>query len=266
MRDPLPGLRPGPRWGLRPQTLGPLLKKAGENQLDNFSGFLTDYAGGPLIGSGPLVLFIGKGAEKQALCPKGRKNSSVPGGAARARSALKERRPGPPLFRLAGRGPGGPPAAKRRRPPGATPAAFPYPAAARPRRPYGGCPEAKKGRGGHRGRRRLAGPGRPCGPPRGRQTKERAQGAYGPWARSFRALRAQPPPPPALGFAPLPRWSRGNGVPGGEGVRNGAYASCAGGRCPRFCGSSPGDRRSADRTYRKGTGGPPAFQRGKGRY
>ena len=72
--------------------------------------------------------------------------------------------------------------------------------------------------------------------------------------------------PPALGFAPLPRWSRGNGVPGGEGVRHGACASCAGGRCPRFYGSSPGDRRSADRTYRKGTGGPPAFQRGKGRY
>ena len=66
-----------------------------------------------------------KGAEKQAFCPKGRKNSSVPGGAARARSALKERRPrplaGPPLFRLAGRGPGGPPAAKRRRPPPAQP-------------------------------------------------------------------------------------------------------------------------------------------------
>ena len=49
-------------------------------------------------------------------------------------------------------------------------------------------------------------------------------------------------------------------------VRNGACASCAGGRCPRFYGSSPGDRRSADRTYRKGTGGLPAFQRGKGRY
>ena len=49
-------------------------------------------------------------------------------------------------------------------------------------------------------------------------------------------------------------------------VRHGACASCAGGRCPRFYGSSPGDRRSADRTYRKGTGGLPAFQRGKGRY
>ena len=49
-------------------------------------------------------------------------------------------------------------------------------------------------------------------------------------------------------------------------VRHGAYASCVGGRCPRFCGSSPGDRQSAGRTCRKGTGGPPAFQRGKGRY
>src|SRR5699024_1651180 len=42
----------------------PLLKKAGENQLDNFSGFPTDYAGGPLIGSGPLVLFAGSQGEK----------------------------------------------------------------------------------------------------------------------------------------------------------------------------------------------------------
>ena len=100
------------------------------------------------------------------------------------------------------------------------------------------------------------------GPP----NKRAGPGPLAPGPRSFRALRAQPPPPPALGFAPLPRWSRGNGVPGGEGVRNGACASCAGGRCPRFYGSSPGDRRSADRTYRKGTGGPPAFQRGKGRY
>ena len=107
--------------------------------------------------------------------------------------------------------------------------------------------------------------GGPVGRP-GAAKQKSGPGAYGPWARSFRALRAQPPPPPALGFAPLPRWSRGNGVPGGEGVRNGACASCAGGRCPRFYGSSPGDRRSADRTYRKGTGGLPAFQRGKGRY
>ena len=50
--------------------------------------FLTDYAGGPLIGSGPLVLWAGFGAEKVGgwivwLA----KNSSVSGGAAGAHSA-----------------------------------------------------------------------------------------------------------------------------------------------------------------------------------
>ncbi len=121
-------------------------------------------------------------------------------------------------------------------------------------------------RGGRRGRRRSgAGDGPGPGTPAAGLARQKAGGLC-PWARSFRAFRAPPHAPPALGFAPLPRWSRGNGVPGGEGVRNGACASCAGGRCPRFYGSSPGDRRSADRTYRKGTGGLPAFQRGKGRY
>ena len=50
--------------------------------------------------------------------------------------------------------------------------------------------------GFRRGRRRLAGRG--SGPPGrspGRQTKERTRGQR-PWVRSFRALRAQPPPPP----------------------------------------------------------------------
>ena len=38
----------------------PLLKKAGENLLENFSGFATDYAGPPLIGRGGLVWFAGR--------------------------------------------------------------------------------------------------------------------------------------------------------------------------------------------------------------
>ena len=41
------GFAPGPP---------PAFKKAGENQLKNFSGFPADYAGAPLIGSGALGL------------------------------------------------------------------------------------------------------------------------------------------------------------------------------------------------------------------
>ena len=36
----------------------PLLKKAGENQLENFFGFPAEFAGPPLMGSGGLVLFV----------------------------------------------------------------------------------------------------------------------------------------------------------------------------------------------------------------
>ena len=42
------GFAPGPP---------PAFKKAGENQLKNFSGFPADYAGAPLIGSGALGLW-----------------------------------------------------------------------------------------------------------------------------------------------------------------------------------------------------------------
>ena len=41
--------------------------------------------------------------------------------------------------------------------------------------------------------------GRPCGPPLGRQTKERPRGQK-PRGRSFRARSAQPPPPPPPEF------------------------------------------------------------------
>ena len=79
-------------WGAtRPPTPpSPLLKKAGENWLENFSGFATDYAGPPLIGSGGLVLFVGsrsgKGWRMDRLAG-GR--SQRPGGAAGAHSAHK---------------------------------------------------------------------------------------------------------------------------------------------------------------------------------
>ena len=116
-----------------------------------------------------------------------------------------------------------------------------------------------------RGAAAFGGRGAAPGPPLGLPNKRARPGPKAPGSL-FQGASRPAAAPPALGFAPLPRWSRGNGVPGGEGVRNGACASCAGGRCPRFYGSSPGDRRSADRTYRKGTGGLPAFQRGKGRY
>ena len=175
------------------------------------------------------------------------------GGGGWARSALKERRPGPlagpPLFRLAGRGPGGPPAAKRRR--------------------------RSVRRSVRRGRRRFGagaiGPGPGTCP---------LPGLPG----SGRVGFAHPPPPPLRyvfhqrqkGNAKARPFDQPSHAPStarkkavataSRAVRNGACASCAGGRCPRFYGSSPGDRRSADRTYRKGTGGLPAFQRGKGRY
>ena len=42
----------------------PLLKKAGENQLENFFGFPAEFAGPPLMGSGGLVLFVGSRGRK----------------------------------------------------------------------------------------------------------------------------------------------------------------------------------------------------------
>ena len=82
------GLRPGPRQGLCPWTPlgapppnpGPLLKKAGENQVENFFGFPWDYAGPPLIGSGGL-------GSPGAICGGKGKRFLPRGGAAGARSA-----------------------------------------------------------------------------------------------------------------------------------------------------------------------------------
>ena len=100
-------------------------KKAGENLLENFSGFPAECAGGPLIGSGPLVLFAGsRGGKGWWMDRRAGGNSSVPGGGGgRARSALKERarglwpRPRSFVWQAEGRPWGRPSAAKRRRPP-----------------------------------------------------------------------------------------------------------------------------------------------------
>ena len=78
-------------------------KKAGENWLEIFFGFPAEGAGPPLIGSGGLVLWVGfRGGKRLANGSLGlRKIPASPGGRRRAQSALKERRPGPPLFCLA---------------------------------------------------------------------------------------------------------------------------------------------------------------------
>ena len=77
----------------------PAFKKAGENWLESFLGFPTAYAGPPLTGSGGLVLWVGfRGGKRLANGSLGlRKIPASPGGRRRAQSALKERRPGPPL-------------------------------------------------------------------------------------------------------------------------------------------------------------------------
>ncbi len=72
----------------------PLLKKAGENQLENFFGFPAKYAGPPLMGSGGLVLFVGgRGRKGVADGSFGRQKTATARGGRR---------------RLAARGPKGP--------------------------------------------------------------------------------------------------------------------------------------------------------------
>src|SRR5699024_3164405 len=122
--DPARGYAPGPRWGLRPPrsaqwslrvaakaasfnslahwasaslfpplaALGsaplPLLKKAGENQLENFFGFPAEFAGPPLMGSGGLVLFVGsRGGKGWRMARLAGRKPQRPGGAAGAHSA-----------------------------------------------------------------------------------------------------------------------------------------------------------------------------------
>ena len=98
-----------------------------------------------------------------------------------------------PCGGFAGHGP-----AKRRRPGVAA-----RPSCAPRQLPYCRWMQAGDGGGGRRGVRAGAaafgGRGRPAGLPPACQTKERARGPW-PRVRSFRALRAPPPPPRALGF------------------------------------------------------------------
>ncbi len=112
-------------------------KKAGENWLENFSGFPAECAGPPLIGSGGLGFFIGsRGGKGWWMDRLGRwkfQRTGGGGGGGRRQGAKRPERasPGPlapaSLFCLAGRGAAlGPPlAAKRRRPP-AGPRVFTY--------------------------------------------------------------------------------------------------------------------------------------------
>lgn len=112
-----------------------------------------------------------------------------------------------PCGGFAGLGP-----AKRRRPGVAA-----RPSCAPRQLPYCRWMQAGDGGGGRRGVRAGAaafgGRGRPAGLPPACQTKERARGPW-PRVRSFRALRAPPPPPGRWDFAPPPRRGRQGGKPG----------------------------------------------------
>ena len=153
------------------------------------------------------------GAKEQAPCPKGRKTTSVPGGG--GGWALRAHKAGGgglwprPLLWFCG--PFGP--AKRRRPPrGPTAAAVPGGDAAPSviRRLPRGRREARRGPMGGGGVWRRGGPmGRPACQTKSGNRRQRLRFPL------FRALRAQPPPPPgpwklpkgqmtAL-FRPMPR-------------------------------------------------------------
>ena len=180
----------------------PLLKKAGENLLENFSGFATDYAGPPLIGSGGLVWFAGRQGGKGWWMDRldGGKSRRSRGGGGRAQRA--QRRSGglwpPPLRWFCG--PSGP--AKRRRPPGVTQRRPPTPCASAP-------PPALR-----RLARRAGRSGRPCGgggvqgprpkAPAPEHARSRDCPAAGGWASP---TRRRPPP---LGFPPTPKRQRKN--------------------------------------------------------
>ena len=94
-----------------PRTPWPAFKKAGENWLENFSGVPAEGAGPPLIGSGGLVLFVGRrGRIGVADGSFGRwKIPAARGGRRRALRALKAPGPGPGAFGLAAPGAEGPP-------------------------------------------------------------------------------------------------------------------------------------------------------------
>ena len=112
-------------WGSysTPTPPPPLLKKSGENQLINFSGFPAKCAGGPLIGSGPLVLFARSCSGRTNAFSGEAENPGVSGGGGgRAQSALKERargqRPRARSFVWRPRGAFGPPGPAKPKSPG----------------------------------------------------------------------------------------------------------------------------------------------------
>ena len=138
--DPVGGSAPKP-W--------PAFKKAGENWLENGYGFPAEYAGGPLIGSGPLAWY-------------GKAPAARGGGGRAQRAQSRGGGPWPPPL-LWFCGPFGP--AKRRRPPRA-PASPRLPRASTPPPViWRGDPGAQEGRGAPGGRRlgaarpERAGPG-----------------------------------------------------------------------------------------------------------
>ena len=119
-------------------------KKAGENWLENFSGFPAECAGPPLIGSGGLGFFIGsRGGKGWWMDRRAGGNSSVPGGRRLGAKRPERARPGPlapgSLFCLAGRGAAlGPPLGRQTPPPpGGTPALPPTPNGNAKARPFG---------------------------------------------------------------------------------------------------------------------------------
>ena len=82
----------------------PLLKKAGENQLENFFGFPAKYAGPPLMGSGGLVLFVGsRGRKGVADDSFGRWKTATARGAAAFGRPGGPRAPGPAKQKSRGR-------------------------------------------------------------------------------------------------------------------------------------------------------------------
>ena len=146
------GAAPGPCQGLCPWTpLGapppnprPLLKKAGENQLEYFFGFPAKYAGPPLMGSGGLVLFVGsRGRKGVADDSFGRQKTATARGGRRRLAARGPRPPGLPNKKAGAGGKASPLLFRALRapppPPGGTPTPSPYPTPAHLRWAYGGC-------------------------------------------------------------------------------------------------------------------------------
>ena len=167
------GAAPGPRWGRRPWTpLGappptpwPAFEKSGGKLAGKLFWFLTDYAGGPLIGSGPLGWRPGFGMEKTGVSFEGTvKTAALRGGGGWAPPTRPQ--PGCARLRACFGGAVGP--------------------AKTPPPPPGCGPSVRAARG----RRRLAAPGG-LRPPRGQPNQNPQAGAWGFLGRA--APRRRPP-------------------------------------------------------------------------